>query len=90
MNIPQYLSGSYKAGNNVTWQISQCNDEDYTTSKSIDDDKFTINLNGKLYSSSPKVQIEITLDANYGIDCAVEATSATTKQAWTTNHIDHS
>lgn len=72
MNIPQNQWGPYQPGNKISWQISQCQDEDCSISKPITDDKFTITKDGKQYSSAPKTTVEITLDPNYGVNCTLD------------------
>lgn len=70
--IPQTLWSDRQPSNQMSWQFSQCLDEDCTTSKSLSDDKFTVTKSAKLYSSGPKNSIEINLDPNYGVNCKAE------------------
>lgn len=69
--IPQNL-WSKKDAQNITWQFSQCMDEDCVTSKLLADDKFTVTKQGKVFTSGPKNRTEIVLDPNYGVNCDVK------------------
>lgn len=73
-SIPQFFWGTHQPSNQVTWQFSQCLDEDCTSSKMLLDDKFVITQKAKNYSSGPKNTVEITLDPNYGANCKAEGT----------------
>ena len=72
ITIPQSQWGSYEPGDSITWQYSQCVDEDCSTSKILMEDKFTISKSDKLYTSGPKKSVEVALDSNYGVSCKID------------------
>ena len=73
MSIPQSQWGAYQPGDSITWQYSQCVDEDCSSSKVLLDDKFTISKSGKLYTSGPNKFVAVALDSNYGVSCKTDA-----------------
>lgn len=72
MNIAQSQWGIHKEGDKISWQFSQCADEDCSSSRVLLDDKFTITKSGKMFSSAPKNVVEFSLDPNYGANCTAE------------------
>lgn len=88
LSIAQNQVGQYQLGETISWQFSQCIDEDCTASRSLADDKFTITRSGKLYTSSNKKVVNIILDPSFGQDCKVEKTNVQTKNHLLTSSLD--
>lgn len=88
LSIAQNQIGQYQLGEPISWQFSQCIDEDCATSKPLLDDKFTITRSGKLYTSSNKKAVNIALDPSYGLDCKAEKTNVQPKNHLLTTSLD--
>lgn len=75
MSIPQTAKNHYLNGTQIQWEISQCVDEDCSSSQLLVNDKFTISQNKGTTISTPS-QAGISLNAAYGVNCKPEDASA--------------
>lgn len=60
---------------NISWQFSQCLDEDCSGSRALLDDKFSITRTGNTYTAGAQHHVVVNLDPNYGVNCKALASA---------------
>lgn len=88
LSLMQNDISRYQTEQPISWQFSQCLNEDCSVSRPLLEDKFVITKAGKVYTSKHKKAVEVILDSTYGQDCKAEKIEVKLKNPLLTSSLD--